>query len=212
VSDMIGRKYGSIEVMAYSHKSTSGSHYWLCKCACGNEKLVQKSNLESGRTKSCGCEKGERISQRRLTHGLTRTRVHTIWTDMKQRCLNPNAPDYPRYGGRGIKLCQAWHSFDYFYEDMGEPPEGTTLNRINNDGDYEPGNCEWAAAEIQQNNRRTSRRILHMGFDWTLAQWSRYSGTPARIISWRIEHGWSVKAAIFGMVAKRTKRTFAERP
>lgn len=133
-----------------------GHMYWRCKCACGNTKAIRDEHLKSGRSTSCGlCNYKEK-------HPL----AHKSWDSMKQRCNNPNAPDYPRYGGRGITICKEWDKFTAFLADMGDPPvnihgERATLNRINNDGNYEKSNCKWSFSFEQSNNRRDN---IHQGF------------------------------------------------
>jgi hypothetical protein len=132
--------------------------YLLCKCECGTIKEVIAKNLKSGVSKSCGCLNIKRLKER-ATHGKRHTRVWRIWQAMKNRCYNPNVRQYKNYGGRGIKVCDRWrNSFTAFLEDMGpKPSKKHSLDRINNIGDYEPGNCRWATVK-QQNNNRGPRR------------------------------------------------------
>lgn len=115
---------------------------------------------------------------------------------MRARCLTPTCRDYPDYGGRGIKVCGGWSSFLSFLADMGEAPAGMTLNRIDNDGDYAPENCEWATPMQQANNRRSSTRVVFQGRTQTVMQWSREMGINRRTISARLRLGWPVERAL----------------
>lgn len=118
---------------------------YICP-ACGNLFVARRDNVRSGNTKSCGCLK--------KPHGMWESSTYISWEQMKQRCLNEKAPNYPLYGGRGIKICQEWLDFKNFYKDMGDRPLGKSLDRINNNGDYEPSNCKWSTRSEQQKNKR----------------------------------------------------------
>ena len=139
-----------------------------CACECGGIKIASVSALKKGHVKSCGCirkEINKRLSARGAaacrTHGESRTPAYVSWTHMRQRCLNKDALNYERYGGRGIKICERWRDdFAAFLADMGERPEGTTLDRIDVDGDYEPGNCRWSTPKEQQANQRRHKRAV----------------------------------------------------
>lgn len=116
---------------------------------------------------------------------------------MKQRCTNPNAPDYANYGGRGIVVCERWlKSFDAFYADLGERPDGTSLERIDNNGAYEPTNCKWATAKEQQHNKRNSPSIVYKGKKVSLANLAVEHGLPITALKWRINNGWSIQRAL----------------
>ena len=143
-------------------------------------------------------EIGKKISVAKTRHGLSRHKIHWTWDSMKQRCLDPNNKRWDRYGGRGIKVCDAWMVFDNFLRDMGLPPSKShQLDRINNDGDYEPGNCRWVDLRQQANNKSTNVHLTYDGMTLTLTEWARRKGFNPQTLWARINtHGWSVERAI----------------
>ena len=143
--DMTGEKYGKLKVLQQSCIDSRGEMRWLCKCDCGNETFVGGRNLRRGLIKSCGCQKN-------ASHGKYYTPTYKTWANVKSRCTNPNDDAYHLYGGKGITLCDRWMSFENFYNDMGDRPDGMTLDRIDNDKGYEPLNCRWATIEQQRRN------------------------------------------------------------
>jgi hypothetical protein len=155
--------------------------------------------LKTGKSTNCGCEKlknqmGNTWSKK---HGMSFSREYRSWESMLNRCEKPTDREYPMWGGRGIKVCERWHDFNNFYADMGKRPPNTTLDRIDNNGNYEPSNCRWANAKTQANNRRSNTLITFNGKTQTLQQWADETGIYKNTISMRINHyGWSIEKAL----------------
>jgi len=201
--DRIGVRYGMLTVVSLERRVFRSSrqgyaNYWKCLCDCGNETQVHQSNLVSGNTKSCGCKSSRlTIGDRVTTHGMSETPTYTSWRAMKDRCYQPSHKEYKRYGAVGISVCKRWRdSFENFFADMGERPDGCTLERVNGKKNYSPSNCIWATKEQQANNRKNNRLIEFGGEVMTLAQWSTKTGIPAATIARRIDRGWDVERAL----------------
>lgn len=135
-------------------------------------------------------------NRERATHRMTKSKPWKAWSSMRERCWRESHRFYSRYGGRGITVCERWDSFENFLSDMGPPPQGTWLDRIDNDGDYTPENCRWATPHQQANNRSSNVLVSHDGRTMTVAEWSRESGLERKTLEWRIRAGWAPSRAI----------------
>jgi hypothetical protein len=169
---------------------------WLVRCTCGNEKVLRGHDLRKGKLQCCGCTSKERQRAKVTRHGMTHSRTWNSWLSMRQRCESPGDPSYHRYGGRGIRVCDRWGSFETFLADMGERPPGKTLDRKDVDGPYEPGNCRWATGSEQALNRRSNRLISYAGQTLRLAEWSKKTGLKRSAIAERLRRGWTIHDAL----------------
>ena len=207
--DLTGMKFGRLTVIsrAEDYVSPNGRHrvQWVCRCDCGVEKIVLGEALTSGRTISCGCAHREIASRSNQTHGKTDTRLYGVWCAMKRRCHNSNVPEYARYGGRGISICEEWdksfETFEIWALSTGYDPDAKrgecTLDRIDNNGNYCPANCRWVSQRDQMNNVSYNRLITHNGETHTLAEWAREYNIPYARLSQRISrYGYSFEESL----------------
>jgi hypothetical protein len=194
LKDITGQRFGSLVVLERSGY-LGPKVAWLCQCDCGRSLRVRGNSLQTGNSTSCG--KGPCHSK--TEHGMTGTIEHETWRRMKGRCFNPNSPDRHNYRDRGITMCERWrNSFDAFLEDMGPRPDGkTSIDRINNDGDYEPGNCRWATQVEQMNNMRTNRWLEYNDVLLPLGIWAERQHMSTSLLYGRLHHGWSIDRALF---------------
>ena len=191
--DVLGQRFGRYLVIAKSDKRTKAMKQMvICKCDCGTERDVVVGNLRSGLTTSCGCWKDEKTGERRRKHGLSKTTMYYRYNQMIHRCYILNNPEYKNYGGRGIKVCDRWKDINNFIDDMYSLYiPGLDLDRINNDGDYEPSNCRWVTRKVNCNNRRDSIFIEYNGYKKTISEWADYLNIPYSVITYRLK-SWSV--------------------
>ena len=177
MENLIGRKFGRLLPIEYVGKTSWGNARWLCKCDCGNEIIVSAGHLKSEHTRSCGCWALEERSKNATRHGLTKgnkkPRLFIVWNDMKQRCFNPKAALYYRYGGRGITVCAEWLSFETFYKwaMANGYAEGLQIDRIDNDKGYFPENCRFVTPTVNARNTSRNRRITICGETKCISEW-----------------------------------------
>lgn len=198
---MVGKKFGYLTVLGREgtkhYKGGKTDSLWLCKCDCGNEVVVTGYCLFRGT--SCGCRKRKTISESLKTHGGTGTKLYGVWLTMRNRCYNKNTKSYFRYGGRGISVCDEWRndfsSFKKWAEEKGYK-DGLTIERINNNGNYEPSNCRWATLLEQSHNKRNNHYVIYNGIRYTITELGRLTGIDRRVIDRRLKRGMSVDDAV----------------
>lgn len=167
----IGQKFNKLTVLKFVGPSNHPQSVLLCQCECGNKKVANAREVWRGKTKACGCLMSAG------THQMTGTPTYRTWKAMKQRCFNKKHPQRKQYGGRGITVCERWkNSFELFLADMGEAPKGKSIDRINNDGNYEPGNCRWATAKQQSRNNSGNKNITFNGITLCQNAWAEKLG------------------------------------
>jgi hypothetical protein len=185
----IGDSFGRLMVVQAEHWSRIE-----CKCSCGGVHVARAGNLLSGKTKSCGCIRKEKNNH--VTHGGTGSLTHTRWLVMRRRCSDANSVGYENYGGRGIRVCERWSDFSAFLADMGECPPGMTIDRVDPNGNYDPGNCRWATKLTQARNTRANRVLEFNGQTKCLEEWAEQYGMNSRSLMSRLRLGWSVEKAL----------------
>lgn len=209
---LIGQRFGRWVVTEFVRINKHCQSMWGCVCDCGSFRVVPGNSLKSGSTKSCGCFQREQVSKTMTKHGQGKlgltSNAYRSWQHMIQRCYNPNNRAYPNYGGIGRKVCDRWlESFDNFYEDMGDCPDGMSLDRKDNDGDYCKENCRWATREEQQNNMRSNKWYEYNGESKTIAQWARSLDMSPKLLCDRLHKpGWSTERALSEPVRYRRPR------
>ncbi len=176
-----------------------GQRRYLCKCQCGRIKSVSATSLRAGSSKSCGCLQIEFVTNLKpsLSHGRRASRAYRTWQSMQTRCRADSSKYRRDYADRGISVCEKWKRFEGFYEDMGDPPDGYSLDRINNDGNYEPGNCRWATPTQQSRNKRDNRRFEFEGLRLLASEWAEIKGVPKNALITRLfSRKWPIEKAL----------------
>ena len=203
-----GQRFGRLTVVEKADKDK-----WKCVCDCGNEKIVGQYSLIHGDTKSCGCLWKERV----IKHGHSYERLYHVWSGMRSRCRNPKSPDYKRYGGRGITVCDEWNSYSAFRDwalengyDSNAERFQCTLDRIDNDKGYSPQNCRWVSLTVNNNNTSSNRFLVFEGEKHTVAEWARIQGLSSALIRTRLDNlHWPIDRALLQPVRSKTKRGHA---
>jgi len=203
--DLTGQKFGRLTVIKYHGKNKHGQSIWICKCGCGcgEERIIPTYALRGGIWKSCGCLRKEKAAEHcrkdLSTHNMCYSRLYSIWHGMKQRCLNTNDKNYPNYGGRRITVCDGWaNEFEGFmnWALLSGYTDKLTIDRKNNDGNYEPQNCRWATIKDQANNRRSSRIITYKGISHTASEWANSLCINYATFESRRYAGWTIDKII----------------
>ena len=194
-----GDRYGQLTVVEEATRQCQAGRYrrqFHCRCVCGNSATVTLTHLRSGHTMSCGCF--GRSGRNNRTHGRTGTQAYRAWADMLQRCHNPKRPAYQNYGARGITVCQRWRdSFAAFLADMGEPPTPThSIDRVDNDGNYETPNCRWATKTEQSRNSRHNVLLTFEGATACVSEWAERLAMNPAVLYDRVRAGWSVEEVL----------------
>lgn len=203
VHGMIGRTFGKLTILRQAERTRGHDSRWLCKCSCGKEKEFLRDVLLKGKRDSCGCSKITKINPK-ITHGESNKSVeYRIWSNIKTRCTNSKNEAFPNYGGRGIKMCDRWLSYENFLQDVGRrPASNLTLERIDNDGDYTPENCCWATRKVQANNTRRNARYAYNDKSHTISEWAEILGMSYSTLYDRVKR---YKKTIEEVVAYKNK-------
>lgn len=207
--DLVGQRFNNLTVTGqHPLRTASKKVRWICLCDCGKETLAITQHLRNGNTKSCGCRRVEVTTQlgRITTHGMTKAVEYKAWQSMKDRCYNEDSANFPNYGGRGIMVWRDWMtSFARFFQDVGPRPSPRhSLDRIDNNGHYQPDNCRWATAEEQSNNKRTNVKYLVNGEEKSIAELAReYHIPPATLFCRLFRDNLSIEDALKKKASKR---------
>lgn len=208
--DLTGKIFNYLRVVK-RHKHKNAAYVeWACRCVCGKTIYLPPYKLISGHPQSCGCKKDYLIGIANTRHGHTKdkiSRTYNTWSSMKARCNNLKSNNAKHYGRKGIRVCDRWSSFPNFLKDMGEKPDGMTLERIDSKGNYSPQNCRWATYTEQANNKSSNRIVLYKGTKDTLANACRKANVDYHMVHRRIQKGWAIEDAIYAPldVSRRTK-------
>lgn len=202
IKQLVGKRFGRLTVISFNGLKNNRYAQWMCKCDCGNYRLVITTYLNSGNVSSCGCLKVDTTRARSTKHGHNTlkgaTPEYTTWSNIKARCYDEKNKSYSRYGAKGIRVCDRWiNSFDNFLSDMGTRPSNDhSIDRFpNKKGDYEPSNCRWATRHQQVNNKTSNIIIDYKGETKTLSQWCEELNLGYHLVFGRLKYGWSVKDA-----------------
>lgn len=189
----IGKTFGRLTVVSLArHDKTRGAYHFACNCECGGSAVVREDCLTTRNTSSCGCLQPESVP---VKHGMHKTRTYRIWAGMKRRCADYSAKKSHLYSRKGITVCAEWKDFERFLEDMGESPEGMSIERLDGNKGYFKENCVWATPKEQANNTSANKRITFQGETKTLSLWAESLGIKANTLLYRLRRGWTVERA-----------------
>lgn len=217
--DLTGIKFGRLLVVSFSGylpdggTSTKKHAEWQCNCDCGNTKRISAASLKKSHTQSCGCYQKDTTSLATITHNKSKTKIYHVWQGIKERCYNQKNSQFTNYGGRGITVCQRWlDSFENFLADMGQPPSiKHSIDRINNDGDYEPSNCRWATNTEQCRNMRKTVFVEYNGKVLSRIEWSSILGISDAALRHRLKKWKTVKRCFETPIDKKKQRFLPSR-
>lgn len=215
VKDLTGQRFERLVALGPIGKTWKGTVQWLCRCDCGKHSIVQGYNLAGGSVRSCGCLQKEKASLVWKIHGMRKHPLYGTWTGIIDRCTNPNSRDYIHYGGRDITICEEWrHSFEAFHDHVSQLPhfgeKGYTLDRIDNNGNYEPGNVRWATWAEQRRNTQQNILLTLDGKTRCAAVWAEELGMKQATLRARLNRGWSAEQTLTTPV--RTLRRSPKQP
>lgn len=206
-----GTKFSRLTVINMLPKNNNRESHYFCICECGAERNILGSSLKNGNTKSCGCYQKDQVRKAATRHGMSHTKIHHLWKGMMSRCYSPANFAFEHYGQRGITVCEKWHTFENFFEDMGERPPGRSLDRIDNNGPYSPENCRWATRAEQARNKRSNRVLGWRGEEKVLSDWAKCLGISGRVIAHRLDIlGWDIERTL--SKPARSKRSSKFKP
>lgn len=208
--DLIGKRFGSLVVVANAGINKHKRKMVLCECDCGTIREMLWDGIRDGRSVSCGCYRIKTIKDRFKTHGKTRTPIYRVWRGMKVRCYDPNMVEYYRYGGRGITVCDEWKdSFEAFYRDMGDLPfPKAQIDRIDNDKGYYKENCRWVTPSENCRNKSNNIILTYNGESMCMHAWSERMGWNESVIRRRVRIlGWDTERALTEPLNTRPRRT-----
>ena len=203
--DLTGKRFNRLVVVKEVDKNKYGTRQWLCKCDCGKYVIDTSNHITTGHTKSCGCYKIEFAKNSFTKHGEKYTRLYNIWCSMKQRCYDENCNNYTRYGGKGISVCDEWNNSYECFRDWSMRngyKDNLSIDRVNNNGNYEPDNCRWATRKTQSNNKSSNHVITYNGITKTVKQWSEDININYGTLLSRFLRGWSIERALKQPVRK----------
>lgn len=201
--DLTGSRFGRLTVFERMPNRKDGTATWRVICDCGHSRIVEGTGLRAGRNKSCGCSSPRFNSVHGLKHGRSRTGTYKIWLGMHSRCNNPGKKSH-LYFGKGVRVCDRWKDFENFLADMGDRPNGMSIDRIDGNKGYEPGNCRWATPKQQGNNTAANRILEFNGCRKTVSLWADETGIKANTIIYRLRRGWSVGRSLTTEVRKQS--------